>query len=349
MASAYYKTLGARLRAIRIQQGLSLQGLEEKSHGRWKAVVVGSYERGDRGLTVQKLAELAEFYGVPVIELIQGDAAPAPLVTAPKLVIDLQRMRELPADTAGPLARYAAAIQGERHDYNGQVLSVRHEDLRALAVIYGKPPADLIEDFISWGIASPAARGTLVALAAVRTGAAPGRLAALSSTGRRRAAPADAPGPVSARAATEIRGGRGLGPAAAPDPAAQHRALSQVSRRPASTRFLRASFCSRKLASAALRALPRKGTRMPRKVSLRTSRVPSPAGASATRCSPLKMSLPTMPGIPPTDRHSTPGSAAKTRGWMVTGRRPGSYTFRVSRLPAATSPVPSRMRGFHSG
>ena len=59
----YAKALGARLRAIRQQQGLSLHGVEEKSDNRWKAVVVGSYERGDRAVTVQKLAELADFYG----------------------------------------------------------------------------------------------------------------------------------------------------------------------------------------------------------------------------------------------------------------------------------------------
>ncbi|MEU0040735.1 hypothetical protein ABZ063_43895, partial [Streptomyces sp. NPDC006333] len=45
MSSEYAKQLGAKLRAIRTQQGLSLHGVEEKSQGRWKAVVVGSYER----------------------------------------------------------------------------------------------------------------------------------------------------------------------------------------------------------------------------------------------------------------------------------------------------------------
>src|SRR6516225_10342883 len=35
MPSEYAKTLGARLRAIRTQQGLSLHGVEEKSRGRW--------------------------------------------------------------------------------------------------------------------------------------------------------------------------------------------------------------------------------------------------------------------------------------------------------------------------
>src|SRR5215831_9360717 len=137
MPSEYAKTLGARLRAIRTQQGLSLHGVEEKSRGRWKAVVVGSYERGDRSVTVQKLAELAEFYGVPVSELLPGDAAPTALAPSPKLVIDLERMAQLPKDKAGPLARYVATIQSQRGDYNRRVLSIRQEDLRYPAVSSG--------------------------------------------------------------------------------------------------------------------------------------------------------------------------------------------------------------------
>jgi len=74
MSTEYAKALGSRLRAIRTQQGLSLHGVEQKSQGRWKAVVVGSYERGDRAVTVQRLAELAHFYGVPVHELLPGRA-----------------------------------------------------------------------------------------------------------------------------------------------------------------------------------------------------------------------------------------------------------------------------------
>ena len=75
MSTDYSRALGARLRAIRNQQGLSLQGVEDKSHGRWKAVVVGSYERGDRAVTVQRLSELAVFYGVPVSELLPDPPA----------------------------------------------------------------------------------------------------------------------------------------------------------------------------------------------------------------------------------------------------------------------------------
>src|SRR5260370_7923092 len=134
MPSEYAKTLGARLRAIRTQQGLSLHGVEEKSRGRWKAVVVGSYERGDRSVTVQKLAELAEFYGVPVSELLPGDVLPTLLAPSPKLVIDLERMAQLPKDKAGPLPRYVATIHSHRAHYNAPALSLPHQHLPSLPV-----------------------------------------------------------------------------------------------------------------------------------------------------------------------------------------------------------------------
>src|SRR5260370_17942383 len=122
MPCEYAKTLGARLRAIRTQQGLSLHGVEEKSRGRWKAVVVGSYERGDRSVTVQKLAELADFYGVPVSELLPGDSAPGVLTPAPKLVIDLEKMAQLPREQAGPLPSHVAPIRTHPADHTPRFL-----------------------------------------------------------------------------------------------------------------------------------------------------------------------------------------------------------------------------------
>jgi hypothetical protein len=57
------RTYGRQLRAIRHGKGWSLSGVEAKSGGRWKAVVVGSYERGDRHPSVTQVAELLAFYG----------------------------------------------------------------------------------------------------------------------------------------------------------------------------------------------------------------------------------------------------------------------------------------------
>ena len=158
MSSDYAKALGARLRAIRTQQGLSLHGVEEKSQGRWKAVVVGSYERGDRAVTVQRLSELAEFYGVPVNELLPEREAVIAVEQSPRIVIDLERLASVPREQGAPLARYAATIQSQRGDYNGRVLSIRHEDLRSLAVIYDATLTSLTEQLITWGVLSPEAR-----------------------------------------------------------------------------------------------------------------------------------------------------------------------------------------------
>ena len=158
MSSDYAKQLGGKLRAIRTQQGLSLHGVEEKSQGRWKAVVVGSYERGDRAVTVQRLAELAEFYGVPVQELLPGSTPGGAAEPPPRLVLDLERLSQVPSEKAGPLQRYAATIQSQRGDYNGKVLSIRQDDLRTLAVIYDQPASLLVDQLINWGVLDPDAR-----------------------------------------------------------------------------------------------------------------------------------------------------------------------------------------------
>src|SRR5947207_3889395 len=74
----YSKELGERLRKIRIQKGMSLQDVQQASKGKWKAAVVGAYERGDRNVTVARLSELADFYGVPVSEILPDDGVTSP-------------------------------------------------------------------------------------------------------------------------------------------------------------------------------------------------------------------------------------------------------------------------------
>lgn len=158
----YGHALGARLRAIRQQKGLSLQGVEERSQGRWKAVVIGSYERGDRAVTVARLAELATFYDVPVSELLPDAAEDAGTGPSVKTVIDLEALSRLPAEQVGPIVRYARAIQRRRGDYNGRVLSLRQDDLRSLAIVYDLTPDALTAQLADWGAlfnAPPQLRG----------------------------------------------------------------------------------------------------------------------------------------------------------------------------------------------
>jgi transcriptional regulator with XRE-family HTH domain len=157
----YARSLGSRLRAVRSQQRLSLHGVERKSGGKWKAVVVGSYERGDRAVSVARLAELAEFYGVPISELLPNeDGSPISRIdNNAKIVLDLQKLQGVPPEEAAPLVRYAQSIQRQRGDYGNKVLSIRGEDLRALALMFDMPLDSLTDRLISWGVVAPGTLG----------------------------------------------------------------------------------------------------------------------------------------------------------------------------------------------
>ena len=76
-----------------------------------------------------------------------GSAEPAP-----RLIIDLEALGNVPHEMAGPLSRYASAIQAQRGDYNGRVLSIRQDDLRTLAVIYDESPSVLTDRLVGWGV-----------------------------------------------------------------------------------------------------------------------------------------------------------------------------------------------------
>ncbi len=134
-----------------------LRASRPSSQGRWKAVVIGSYERGDRALTAQRLPELAAFYRVPITELLpQPRGAEAPKGAA-GLVIALEQIERVPDEQREPLSRYARRIQTERGDYNGRVLSLRADDLRSLAVLYEASREEVKERLAEWGVLVPAA------------------------------------------------------------------------------------------------------------------------------------------------------------------------------------------------
>jgi transcriptional regulator with XRE-family HTH domain len=148
----YAHAVGALLRDVRARRGLTLHAVEDKSSGRWKAVVVGSYERGDRAITVARLAELADFYGIRIQELLPDTSGFHLTDTDPRLVVDLQLLSALPPEQVGPLARYAATIQSQRGKFNDRVLTIRGQDLRSLAVLYDLPPDTLVDRLICWGV-----------------------------------------------------------------------------------------------------------------------------------------------------------------------------------------------------
>jgi len=153
----YASALGERLRKIRIQKGMSLQDVQQSSKGKWKAAVVGAYERGDRNVTVARLSELADFYGVPVGEILPDDdrpPAPGEPLGRRRVVLDLEGLDKVPESDRDPLSRFTHAIQIQRGDYNGRVLTIREDDLMALALLYQTSADELSRRLGEWGLLS---------------------------------------------------------------------------------------------------------------------------------------------------------------------------------------------------
>lgn len=147
--SPYSRRVGERLRAIRRQKRLSLQDVEASSGQEFKASVLGAYERGERAISVPRLQRLARFYNVPVDQLLPPDEGPGFSAADGELIdlterrsskddpiaIDLTKLDSMKGAEFEMLSRYLGMIQVQRQDFNGRVITVRSDDLRAIACI----------------------------------------------------------------------------------------------------------------------------------------------------------------------------------------------------------------------
>jgi transcriptional regulator with XRE-family HTH domain len=156
VASGYARRVGERLRFVRKQKRLSLQAVEASSNQEFKASVLGAYERGERSISVPRLQRLAEFYNVPVDQLLPRDVNGALSSMAStgavngeermddrgrdesrgRVTIDLTRLESIAAPERDLLRRYLGMIQVQRQDFNGRVLTIRAEDVRAIGCLF---------------------------------------------------------------------------------------------------------------------------------------------------------------------------------------------------------------------
>jgi transcriptional regulator with XRE-family HTH domain len=164
--AAYARAVGSRLRAVRKQMRLSLQAVEAMSDQEFKASVLGAYERGERAISVPRLQRLAKLYDVPVDQLLpqdddanrwgpageRGDGngqaeSPArarrqlrPWDGHEKVTIDLTKLNSVSGPERDLLRRFLSMIQVQRQDFNGRMITIRAEDLRAIACLFGVTP-----------------------------------------------------------------------------------------------------------------------------------------------------------------------------------------------------------------
>jgi len=158
--AAYARSVGARLRVVRKQMRLSLQAVEAMSDQEFKASVLGAYERGERAISVPRLQRLARLYDVPVDQLLphddqeedrwggrtegHGTSVSSRVLRAwdgnEKVTIDLAKLNSVSGPERDLLRRFLSMIQVQRQDFNGRMITIRAEDLRAIACLFGVTP-----------------------------------------------------------------------------------------------------------------------------------------------------------------------------------------------------------------
>lgn len=143
MESTYARSL-KRLRGLREATGLTLKQLEIRSRGKWKAVVVGSYERGTRHLSLKRAIDLCDFYGADISDL----GSPPSQKDKGRIILDLSalnELRNLPDELSQVFGRIAGRITLLRGDRNGTVLSIRAIDLEYLELVLGMNSQELLD------------------------------------------------------------------------------------------------------------------------------------------------------------------------------------------------------------
>lgn len=147
--SRFSVEVGQRLRSIRRLRKLSLDDVERESGGKWSASAVGAYERGFRNLSLPRLRELAEFYDIPMSVLLgegdDNDSSGRP----PKIILDLTVLSTIAEAEA--VHRYARSIILERGDFNGRVLSIRQDDMRAICSLLEASESQALQRLRDWG------------------------------------------------------------------------------------------------------------------------------------------------------------------------------------------------------
>ena len=141
-------SISARIRKQRKARSLTLQDIERLSNGRIKAVVMGSYERGSRAISLARTIEIANLFAIPLSELIEEPTNTYGRSTD-LLIFDLRRLREISrakqGDEISKISAFLSAICARRRDWNGEVLTLRSADLDTLTLILSAPTFEVKE------------------------------------------------------------------------------------------------------------------------------------------------------------------------------------------------------------
>ena len=146
---AYTVMVGQRLRTIREQRLYSLQAVERESNHEFPSSVIGAYERGERIMTVQRLERLAQFYDVPITQLLpQDDDRAAVEVPRPALRVRLCRLDELEGEPFDRFRALVERIQCKRGQHEMETVTLREQDLEDVASMFSVPADEMADRLV---------------------------------------------------------------------------------------------------------------------------------------------------------------------------------------------------------
>ena len=156
----YATSVGARLRAVRRQRGLSLLAVQDMSQSEFRASALGAYERGDRVISVPRLERLAALYGVPVDQLLPAGASSVSArqgrpARRSKVTVDVDRLRGAQGPAADALRRFLESVKVERQDFNGRVMTIRGDDVRVIGAALGLEVDEMLARLSDLGVLAP--------------------------------------------------------------------------------------------------------------------------------------------------------------------------------------------------
>jgi len=123
-----------RLRRIREGKKLTLAQAAELSKGAVTAIALGSYERGDRSISIGKLLTIADMYGVPISELFTPSDKE---VINSTTTLDIRKLERSNTELSNQVFSVVRRITQLRSDWNGEIISLRATDITNLFVFSG--------------------------------------------------------------------------------------------------------------------------------------------------------------------------------------------------------------------
>ena len=142
--------VGQRLRAIRQAQGMSLADVEERSRGG------GARRRSARTSAASATCRCPGCMPSPSSTRCRCrccSASRTPCRRRPTAARSCSTSPALAAiDPSAPIRRFVQSIIEARGDFNGKVLSLRHDDLKALCTLVGGDIPTGVAQLRSWGV-----------------------------------------------------------------------------------------------------------------------------------------------------------------------------------------------------